>query len=191
MNNKSPVHRNRPQPQLPAILLREGWREGSKTHKRTLANRSYWPKARIETLRRLFCYSKMRSGSDVIRFGPRSLPPRLRKRSALTKPRKVFRCTASRLCSRSWPAAPGWPTNFNREVRGCLSDRCRSPRRSRRERPKGPLLAASTLSSGQAVCAGRDGWEAVPAAMFTGDLGRSVRKRIWGTTERVELAGSV
>lgn len=37
----------------PAILLREGWREGKKTRKRTLANLSDWPKQKIETLRRL------------------------------------------------------------------------------------------------------------------------------------------
>ena len=37
----------------PAILLREGWREGGKVKKRTLANLSKWPKAKIEMLRRL------------------------------------------------------------------------------------------------------------------------------------------
>ncbi len=37
----------------PAILLREGWREGHKTCKRTLANLSHWPRQKIETLRRL------------------------------------------------------------------------------------------------------------------------------------------
>jgi transposase len=37
----------------PAILLREGWREDGKTHKRTLANLSHWPKPKIETLRRV------------------------------------------------------------------------------------------------------------------------------------------
>jgi transposase len=37
----------------PAILLREGWREGKKTRKRTLANLSDWPRHRIEMLRRL------------------------------------------------------------------------------------------------------------------------------------------
>ena len=36
----------------PAILLREGWREGSKTRKRTLANLSHWNPARVEALRR-------------------------------------------------------------------------------------------------------------------------------------------
>ena len=36
----------------PAILLREGWREGKKVRKRTLANLSHWPPAKIEALRR-------------------------------------------------------------------------------------------------------------------------------------------
>jgi Transposase DDE domain len=37
----------------PAILLREGWRQGKKTVKRTLANLSRWPAQKIEALRRL------------------------------------------------------------------------------------------------------------------------------------------
>ena len=37
----------------PAILLREGRREGKKVHKRTLANLSSWPKDKIERLRRV------------------------------------------------------------------------------------------------------------------------------------------
>jgi transposase len=37
----------------PAILLREGWREGRKTRQRTLANLSHWPPEKIEALRRL------------------------------------------------------------------------------------------------------------------------------------------
>jgi transposase len=37
----------------PAILLREGWREGKKIRKRTLANLSHWPEAKVEALRRL------------------------------------------------------------------------------------------------------------------------------------------
>ncbi len=35
----------------PAILLREGWREGARTRKRTLANLTNWPPAQIEALR--------------------------------------------------------------------------------------------------------------------------------------------
>ena len=37
----------------PAVLLREAWRQGKKTCKRTLANLSDWPKEKIETFRRL------------------------------------------------------------------------------------------------------------------------------------------
>lgn len=37
----------------PAILLREGWREGTKVRKRTLANLTHWPAAKIEALRRV------------------------------------------------------------------------------------------------------------------------------------------
>ena len=37
----------------PAILLREGWREGKKVCKRTLANLSDWSQARIDALRRV------------------------------------------------------------------------------------------------------------------------------------------
>jgi hypothetical protein len=37
----------------PAVLLREAWREGNKTRKRTLANLSDWPPEKIETFRRL------------------------------------------------------------------------------------------------------------------------------------------
>ncbi len=35
----------------PAILLRESWREGKKTCKRTLSNMSHWPKQKIAALR--------------------------------------------------------------------------------------------------------------------------------------------
>jgi hypothetical protein len=37
----------------PAVLLREGWREGNKTRKRTLANLSHSPQPKIDTFRRL------------------------------------------------------------------------------------------------------------------------------------------
>ena len=37
----------------PAILLREGWREGKKVRKRTITNLSDWPAEKIEALRRL------------------------------------------------------------------------------------------------------------------------------------------
>jgi hypothetical protein len=37
----------------PAILLRESWREGGTTRKRTLANLSHWPAHKVEQLRRV------------------------------------------------------------------------------------------------------------------------------------------
>ena len=37
----------------PAILLREGWREGQKIRKRTLANLTDWPASKVEALRRV------------------------------------------------------------------------------------------------------------------------------------------
>jgi hypothetical protein len=37
----------------PAVLLREGWREGRRVRKRTLANLSDWPAPKVEALRRL------------------------------------------------------------------------------------------------------------------------------------------
>ena len=49
----------------PAILLRQGWRQGKKTHKRTLANLSDWPKSKIETLRRLLRDEMLVSPSDL------------------------------------------------------------------------------------------------------------------------------
>jgi transposase len=50
----------------PAILLREGWREGKKTHKRTLANLSHWPPHKIETLRRLLQDEPLVSPQDLL-----------------------------------------------------------------------------------------------------------------------------
>ena len=60
----------------PAILLREGWREGKKTRKRTLANLSVWPRHKIanlsvwprhkiETLRRLLRDEALVSPQDL------------------------------------------------------------------------------------------------------------------------------
>lgn len=49
----------------PAILLREGWREGTKTRKRTLANLSHWPRPKIETLRRLLRDETLVSPQDL------------------------------------------------------------------------------------------------------------------------------
>ena len=37
----------------PAILLREGWREGGRVRKRTLANLTDWPAEKVDSLRRV------------------------------------------------------------------------------------------------------------------------------------------
>ena len=50
----------------PAILLREGWREGKKTHKRTLANLSHWPPQKIDTFRRLLQDELLVSPQDLL-----------------------------------------------------------------------------------------------------------------------------
>jgi len=50
----------------PAILLREGWREGTKTRKRTLANLSDWPPHKIETLRRLLRDEPLVSPAELV-----------------------------------------------------------------------------------------------------------------------------
>src|SRR5215470_11878317 len=49
----------------PAVLLREAWREGNKTRKRTLANLSDWPKEKIETFRRLLRNERLVSPQDL------------------------------------------------------------------------------------------------------------------------------
>jgi transposase len=49
----------------PAVLLRQGWREGNKTRQRTLANLSDWPEQRIETLRRLLRDETLVSPQDL------------------------------------------------------------------------------------------------------------------------------
>ena len=43
----------------PAILLREGWREGKKIRKRTIANLTNWPNEKVEALRRLLKGERM------------------------------------------------------------------------------------------------------------------------------------
>ena len=46
---ESVPNRNSP----PAILLREGWREGKRVCKRTIANLTHWPAHKIDALRHL------------------------------------------------------------------------------------------------------------------------------------------
>src|SRR6516225_1620190 len=50
----------------PAILLRQGWREGNKTRQRTLANLSSWPPEKIETFRRLLRDETLVSPHDLL-----------------------------------------------------------------------------------------------------------------------------
>ena len=50
----------------PAVLLREAWREGNKTCKRTLANLSDWPQEKIETFRRLLRDERLVSPEDLL-----------------------------------------------------------------------------------------------------------------------------
>jgi transposase len=57
----------------PAVLLREGWREGKKICKRTLANLSDWSEARIEALRRVLKNEPLASAQETFVI-ERSLP---------------------------------------------------------------------------------------------------------------------
>lgn len=57
----------------PAILLREGWREGKKVCKRTLANLTDWPAHKVELLRRLLKDEPL-VGADEAFVIERSLP---------------------------------------------------------------------------------------------------------------------
>lgn len=57
----------------PAILLREGWREDKRVKKRTLANLTDWPAAKVETLRRLLRDEPLMAPGDAFAI-ERSLP---------------------------------------------------------------------------------------------------------------------
>jgi len=57
----------------PAILLREGWREGKKTCKRTIANLSHWSDEDIEALRLLLKGKRMLPADEVFSI-ERSIP---------------------------------------------------------------------------------------------------------------------
>jgi transposase/ribosomal protein L35 len=71
----------------PALLLREGWREGQKTHKRTLANLSHWPEQKIETLRRLLRDETLVSPQDL--FSTRATLPHGHVEALLALMRKL------------------------------------------------------------------------------------------------------
>ena len=57
----------------PAVLLREGWREGKKICKRTLANLTGWSQARIDALRRVLKDEPLLNAQDAF-VVERSLP---------------------------------------------------------------------------------------------------------------------
>lgn len=57
----------------PAILLREGWREGTKVCKRTIANLTGWPARKVELLRRLLKDEPLVSSTEAFAI-ERSLP---------------------------------------------------------------------------------------------------------------------
>jgi len=57
----------------PAILLREGWREGGKNYKRTLANLSDWPAHKIATLKKLLRNETLVSPDELFETS-RTLP---------------------------------------------------------------------------------------------------------------------
>jgi len=57
----------------PTVLLREGWREGKRTAKRTLANISHWPQEKIDALRLLLKGKQMVPVEKVYKV-VRSLP---------------------------------------------------------------------------------------------------------------------
>ena len=86
----------------PAVLLREGWREGRKIRKRTLANLTPWPAAKVEALRRVLRgeLSGGSEGFEIVRSRPHGhvaavlgtqrklrLPQRLERRRS--RPRDV------------------------------------------------------------------------------------------------------
>ena len=57
----------------PAVLLREGWREGERVRKRTLANLTDWPAEKIDSLRRVLQGQRLVSPEDAFTI-ERSLP---------------------------------------------------------------------------------------------------------------------
>jgi transposase len=57
----------------PAVLIREGWREGKKIRKRTIANISHWPEHQIQALRQLLKGERLVSVREAFSV-ERSLP---------------------------------------------------------------------------------------------------------------------
>ena len=57
----------------PAVLLREGWREGGRVRKRTLANLTDWPAEKVQCLRRVLKGQRLVSPEEAFAI-ERSLP---------------------------------------------------------------------------------------------------------------------
>ena len=57
----------------PAVLLREGWREGRRVRKRTVANLTGWPAAKVDLLRRVLRDEPLAAPADAFAV-ERSLP---------------------------------------------------------------------------------------------------------------------
>ena len=57
----------------PAVLLREGWREGERVRKRTLANLTDWPAEKVDSLRRVLKGQRLVNPEDAFAI-ERSLP---------------------------------------------------------------------------------------------------------------------
>ena len=71
----------------PAILLRQGWREGKKVRKKTLANLTKWPTEKILALRQLLKGDRMVSVKDA--FAIESSPPHGHVAALLAMARKI------------------------------------------------------------------------------------------------------
>ncbi|NWF84493.1 MAG: transposase, partial [Bryobacteraceae bacterium] len=80
---ESVPNRNSP----PAILLREGHREGRRTVKRTLANLSHWPAPKVESLRRLLRDEPLVSPHEL--FSTQKTLPHGHVQAVLTAVRKL------------------------------------------------------------------------------------------------------
>ena len=57
----------------PAILLRQGWREGRRVRKKTLANLTDWPAEKVEALRQVLKGQRLITPEDAFAV-ERSLP---------------------------------------------------------------------------------------------------------------------
>ena len=103
----------------PAVLLREGYREGAKVKNRTIANLSHWPAHKIEALRAALrgdtAPAALGQAFDIVRCAPRPrgggarhaspTRPGLAVAPRLPPPRPVWAMVARRVID----PAPSWP----------------------------------------------------------------------------------